>query len=169
MLTEQHCLELVKQIAQGLSKSSHSLALAESCTGGWGAKICTDFPGSSKWFKGGVVAYGSEVKQRVLNIQPDILQKFGAVSPQVAGLMVVNLLQKIPATMGVAITGIAGPENRPEKERIKSVGHVCFAWGTKYNYLHTEVVNFQGNREAIRLQSLFYGLSGIQQLIKFNL
>jgi len=86
-----------------------SLALAESCTGGLIADRITDVPGSSDYFKGGVIAYGNEIKEGFLNVRPETLATHGAVSKQVALEMAIGCRIRMSADVGVSATGIAGP------------------------------------------------------------
>lgn len=87
-----------------------SVATAESCTGGLLAKRITDIPGSSAIFKLGLVAYANDAKIRLLGINPELLEKFGAVSEQVATEMAVGAARLAAADFGIGITGIAGPD-----------------------------------------------------------
>ncbi|MBX7157944.1 MAG: competence/damage-inducible protein A [Verrucomicrobiae bacterium] len=92
------------------------IAVAESCTGGLIAHRLTNVPGSSACFLGGCVVYANEEKERQLNVPKEILEKFGAVSPETAEIMAANLLQMTQADFVVVTTGIAGPTGgSPEK------------------------------------------------------
>lgn len=117
---ESVCLRLLK--AQGLT-----LAAAESCTGGLIAKRLTDLPGASAAFKGGVVSYWSEVKHDILGVPQDLLDTYGAVSEPVARAMARGVRALTGASLGVSVTGVAGPD--PD-ERGNPVGlvYVGLAW-----------------------------------------
>ncbi len=85
------------------------VATAESCTGGLVAKSITDVAGSSRYFRGGVVSYADEAKERLLGVPVDQLQAHGAVSAQVARSMALGALERTGATLAVAVTGVSGP------------------------------------------------------------
>ena len=99
-----------------LARHNHSLAVAESCTGGGiGAQI-TAVPGSSAYFKGGVIAYDNAVKQALLGVEATALQDHGAVSAIVAEQMAVGAKARLQATWGLSVTGVAGPDGgTPDK------------------------------------------------------
>jgi nicotinamide-nucleotide amidase len=93
-----------------------TLAVAESCTGGMLGERLTSIPGSSEVFLGGVIAYHNEVKKNLLGVRAEDLEKFGAVSEQVALQMAAGVREKAGADIGVSVTGIAGPGGgSPEK------------------------------------------------------
>lgn len=87
-----------------------TIAVAESCTGGLVADSITDISGSSGYFLGGVVSYSNEAKERLLDVPRDVLDAHGAVSAQVARAMAEGVRARFGATVGVAVTGIAGPD-----------------------------------------------------------
>jgi nicotinamide-nucleotide amidase len=107
-----------------LTKQKQTLALAESCTGGFIAHRITNVPGASKIFPGGIVAYRNEVKERFLGVRSVTLKKFGAVSEKVACEMAKGARKKFGADFAIAITGIAGPGGGT---RSKPVGTVFMA------------------------------------------
>ena len=123
--------------------------MAESCTGGLLGHRLTDVPGSSDYFLQGVVAYSNEAKIDLLGVSPALVEKHGAVSSQVAEAMAQGMREKARSSLGLAITGIAGPSGgAPEKP----VGLVYVALATDKG---SEVVKnlFLGNREKIKFQS----------------
>lgn len=85
------------------------MALAESCTGGFIANQITDVPGASKMFKGGVVSYSNEAKERILGVNAATLKRHGAVSKEVATEMAEGARKEFGADYALAVTGIAGP------------------------------------------------------------
>ncbi len=101
----------------------HRLALAESCSGGLMAARITGVPGASEYMAGAVVAYSDEAKSSLLGVDPALLERHGAVSPQVAEAMSRGALERFDADVAVSITGIAGPGGGSEE---KPVGYVCF-------------------------------------------
>ncbi len=104
--------------------AGRTVALAESCTGGLVAAALTEIPGSSDVFGAGFVTYSNEAKMRLLKVNSDVLETFGAVSIAVAWSMAQGALANSDADVAVAITGIAGPGGGSEK---KPVGTVVFA------------------------------------------
>lgn len=100
----------VRALHERLVGRGLTLAVAESCTGGLLAAAITDQPGSSAYFKGGVVAYSNEVKESLLGVAPELLARHGAVSAEVAQAMAEGVRRRLLADLAVAVTGIAGPE-----------------------------------------------------------
>ena len=97
------------EVGEILRKRGLTLAVAESCTGGLLSSLITDVPGSSDYFRGGVVAYSNEVKERVLGVPREILETVGAVSPECARAMAEGVRRLLNADLALATTGIAGP------------------------------------------------------------
>ena len=138
--------DLVEAVADALTNESYTLAVAESCTGGLIAKRITDFPGSSTYFRGGVVAYADQIKIELLGVDEAVLVENGAVSEVVAAGMGRGVADLLNADVGVGITGIAGPEGgTPEKP----VGTVWYAVSVKGAVRASHRV-FSGDREAVR-------------------
>jgi nicotinamide-nucleotide amidase len=101
--------DLVGVVSTLCKKGGHTLATAESCTGGLLGKLLTDRPGSSEFYSGGVVAYENRIKEKLLGISAKDLTTFGAVSEEVARAMAAGVRERFDATFGLSITGIAGP------------------------------------------------------------
>src|ERR1700722_11975211 len=101
--------ELAAEIIPLLTRIGHTLATAESLTGGLVAAALTDVPGSSRAFRGGVVAYATELKAQLLGVDPGMLRAHGAVYAPVAAAMADGVRARLGATIGVATTGVAGP------------------------------------------------------------
>jgi PncC family amidohydrolase len=99
-----------RELGERLRAASASLVLAESCTGGLAAALVTEAPGSSAYFRGGVVAYSNELKQLLLGVPADLLERHGAVSAEVARAMAEGALERLGGQYAAAITGIAGPD-----------------------------------------------------------
>ncbi len=111
---DEETLEIV--IGKLLTDRNESLAVAESCTGGAISSLITGVPGSSKYFKGGIVAYSNEIKKDQLAISPTLIETYGAVSKQVVEDMAINSRLLFNSTWSIAISGIAGPSGgTPEK------------------------------------------------------
>jgi nicotinamide-nucleotide amidase len=117
--------ELEVVIGKMLLERKATIAVAESCTGGYLSHLFTSVPGSSAYFRGGVITYANDIKVNTLNINESTLQTAGAVSEEVVREMAANVRKKLNATVGVATSGIAGPDGgTPEKP----VGTVWIAY-----------------------------------------
>ena len=138
--------DLVEAVAHVLTSQSHTLAVAESCTGGLMAKRITDCPGSSNYFRGGVIAYADRVKLDLLGIEKVMLAESGAVSEAVAAGMARGVADLLDTDVGVGVTGIAGPGGGTGE---KPVGTVWFAVAAK-GRVRTSHQVFSGDREAVR-------------------
>ena len=93
-----------------LRERGWTLAVAESLTGGMLASTIVDVPGASLSFRGGVVAYATDVKRSVLGVDPDLLATRGAVDPEVAHAMAQGVRRMLRTDVGIATTGVAGPD-----------------------------------------------------------
>ena len=102
--------ELAREIHARLRAGQQTVAVAESLTGGLVAASLTDIPGASVSFRGGVVAYATELKARLLGVDTRLLARHGAVHPQVAAGMADGVRSRLMASFGVATTGVAGPD-----------------------------------------------------------
>ena len=121
-----------------------SISTAESCTGGLLSHLITNVPGSSDYYKGGVVAYANEVKEEVLHVPDEIIEREGAVSAACARAMAEGVRRLLRADVGIATTGIAGPTGgTPDKP----VGLVYIALATRDNVYH-ECYIFHEDREG---------------------
>ena len=154
--------DLAHAVATLFTQRGASLVTAESCTGGWIAKTLTDIPGSSTWFECGVVAYSYEAKEALLGVRPEALEQFGAVSRETAIEMVSGALARYGASMAVAVTGIAGPGGGTAD---KPVGTVWIGWKRRGGYAQAELFHFDGDREAVRRQTVAAALRGIRKIL----
>lgn len=154
--------ELAAQLGAAALLHHQSLVTAESCTGGWIAKVLTDIAGSSGWFECGIAAYSYESKQALLGVRPETLEHFGAVSRETVLEMVSGALVHSGASLAVAVTGIAGPTGGTSD---KPVGTVWIAWKRRGGYASAEVHHFQGDREAVRRQTVAVALQGLLNLV----
>jgi nicotinamide-nucleotide amidase len=158
--TELHAL--AQTIATIFLQRGATLVTAESCTGGWIAKTLTDIAGSSAWFECGVVAYSYEAKEALLGVRPETLEQNGAVSRETVIEMVSGALARFGATVAVAVTGIAGPSGGTAE---KPVGTVWIGWKRRGGYAHAELFHFDGDREAVRRQTVSAALRGVQKIL----
>ncbi len=159
---------LANQVVKHLSKSKQTLALAESCTGGWIAKLITDIAGSSSVFECGLVAYSNTAKRELLGVKAATLESFGAVSEETVIEMATGALKKSHATYAIAVSGIAGPGGGSVD---KPVGTVWICWvKTKNIQVKTKKFQFDGDRNQIRIQACSAALDTLlkEPLIKSN-
>lgn len=152
---------IVYEIAELLISRGWTLSTAESCTGGGIGHALTAMPGSSNWFEGGVICYANGVKSRLLDVPEVILNKYGAVSEQVAVNMAQGVRKLLGTDISVAVTGVAGPDGgTPEKP----VGTVWIAWSTGQETAARQF-HLDGDRDQIREQTVFQALQGILTLL----
>lgn len=123
---------IAKEVVRLLTGRKMTLALAESCTGGFIANQITNVPGASKIFLGGVVSYSNEVKQKFLDVRAATLKQHGAVSEAVAREMAVGARKRFGADFALAVTGIAGPGGGTKS---KPVGTVFIALAGAFGIL----------------------------------
>jgi nicotinamide-nucleotide amidase len=152
-----------ERVAEALRAGGEMLATAESCTGGWIAKACTDLAGSSEWFESAAVTYSNRAKQALLGVTSATLEKHGAVSRECALEMVAGALARFEASVAVAVTGIAGPAGGTPQ---KPVGTVWIAWQRRGREALAEVFHFDGDRDAVRRQTVAVALEGIQRILR---
>jgi PncC family amidohydrolase len=136
-----------------------TLASAESCTGGLLGKLLTDRPGASKFYRGGVIAYHNDAKIVLLGVPKKVLGRYGAVSAETAQCMAVGVREKLKATIGISITGIAGPSGG---SRSKPVGLVFIALATKDRAWSKRFL-FKGKRADIRKKAAAEALAWLKK------
>ncbi len=152
--------QLSQQLGSLLLEHNQILVTAESCTGGGVASAITDIAGSSSWFDRAFVTYSNEAKQEMIGVKTETLAEFGAVSEPVVIEMVQGALKNSNATIGVSISGIAGPGGGSAE---KPVGTVCFAWASKDGWQQVETKYFAGDRSEVREQAVTYALQKLQK------
>jgi len=149
---------LLKQVAELLTERNWRMATAESCTGGYIAKCCTDIAGSSAWFDRAYVTYSYRAKEQMLGVNHDDLVKHGAVSETVARQMALGARRRSNAAVVVSATGIAGPDGGMPG---KPVGLVHFGWFIGEQPVQCDSAVFSGDRMAVRQQTVMHALQGI--------
>jgi nicotinamide-nucleotide amidase len=152
---------LAQRLGDRLRVQRHMVCTAESCTGGWIAKMITDIPGCSDWFDCGLAAYSYEAKQALLGVRQETLLNYGAVSRETVLEMVSGALVASGASLAVAVTGIAGPTGGTPG---KPVGEVWIGWKRRGGYPKAEVFHFGGDREQVRRQTVAVALTGLLAL-----
>ncbi len=154
---------LASRVGQVLARHHQMLVTAESCTGGWIAKSITDIEGSSGWFDCGLAAYSYEAKQALLDVRAATLLRHGAVSEETVLEMVSGALVHSGASIAVAVTGIAGPGGGIED---KPVGTVWIGWKRRGGYPRTRLFTFEGDRDAVRRQTVVAALEGLEAMLE---
>jgi nicotinamide-nucleotide amidase len=153
--------DVTARVAEAMLAHGHHLATAESCTGGWVAKLCTDLAGSSAWFERGFVTYANAAKVEMLGVPESMLVSHGAVSEETVRAMALGALAHSSADYALAISGIAGPSGGSAD---KPVGTVWLAWARSEEGRHVVVArheHFAGDRDEVRRQAAWTALAGM--------
>ena len=134
-----------------LTKRNQTIVFAESCTGGLLSSSLTSISGASQVFQGSIVSYSNELKNVLLNISEDKLNKYGAVSEEVCEAMAINVKNKLGADWAIAISGIAGPSGGTQE---KPVGLVYISIAGPNNHVTNIKKIFNSARTRIEIQTL---------------
>jgi len=153
---------LEEQIGSLLRKHGKTISIAESCTGGLISHRITNVPGSSNYYNYGVIAYSNKSKIDILHVSPETLKKFGAVSRQTAIEMAQGIKQISGSDLGLAVTGIAGPEGGTPEKPVGMV-YICLASDES---VVCEEFGFKGKREDIKLQASEAALEMIKKHVQ---
>jgi len=162
-VTQDELERLAERVGAALQARGWRLATAESCTGGWAAQAITAIAGSSAWFDRGFVTYSNAAKQDMLGVQAATLTVHGAVSEATVREMAAGALARSRAEASFAISGIAGPVGGSAD---KPVGTVCFAWALAGQAVEAVTRHFDGDRRAIRAQSVRHALQGLLERLQ---
>ena len=141
--------DMARAVLDALAARGWMVGLGESCTGGLVAKRLTDFPGASRTVAGGVVAYSNRAKSELLGVSPELIEKHGAVSREVAQAMAAGAARALGSQCGVGITGVAGPGGGTPAKPVGTV-HIAAAVGER---VVAEGHVFSGDREAVRIRA----------------
>jgi nicotinamide-nucleotide amidase len=150
----ENIAQLAKRVVEENKAASRIIALAESCTGGLVSAAITEIPGSSAVLGSGYVTYSNDAKMKMLGVNDDILDAFGAVSVAVAWAMAQGALKKSGADIAVAISGVAGPDGGTEK---KPVGTVVFAVAEKGkdpNDVNADRMDFGSDKSRAEIRTI---------------
>ena len=142
--------------------AGRTVAVAESCTGGLMAARLTERPGSSEYFAGGVVAYSNEAKVEVVGVDGELIERFGAVSTEVAEALATGAIGRFGTDVGIGITGIAGPGGGTEE---KPVGLVCFSVVGADGPRLTRSARLPGGRADVRDRSTTVAMHLLRRLL----
>ena len=151
--------DLKNQITEILNLAQEKnikIAVAESCTGGLLSALFTEISGSSKTFERGFVTYSNAAKISMLGVKKETLEKFGAVSKEVACEMAIGAIKNSLADFSIAITGIAGPEGGSAEKPVGLVHIACFI--KKNQRFISREFHFSGDRDEVRRSSLIAAL-----------
>ena len=139
-----------------------TIAVGESCTAGLLAARLTERPGSSEYFRGGVVAYSNDAKVELLDVPSGLIERHGAVSPEVAEAMATGAIGRFGADCGVGVTGIAGPDGGTDE---KPVGTVCICAALADGERRAREVLLPGSRDDVRERSVVVALHLVRHLL----
>ncbi len=153
---------IINQVHKLLIRNKKTIAVAESCTGGLLSNLLTRIPGSSKYFILGVVVYSNQAKENILKIPANIIDRYGAVSKDVARLMAKSVRAIAKTDFGIGVTGIAGPSRVAFKKN--PVGTVFIALESKNKKL-CKKFHFAGNRLTVRKKAALKALELLSGLI----
>jgi len=162
--TDGELSALGREVGEKLLAARRRLVTAESCTGGWIAKLCTDIAGSSDWFDCGFVCYSNAAKTRDLAVPEKLIEAEGAVSDAAVRAMAEGAIARTGASVAIAVSGIAGPGGAVPG---KPVGTVWFALayrGLDRLELQGHLIQFDGDRDAVRRQSVEYAFNLLREL-----
>ena len=155
---------LEEVVARQLTLNTATIATAESCTGGLLAQRLTSIAGSSSYFLGGVVSYSNELKTAWVNVPTELIQSKGAVSAEVATALADGIRRHVGSTLGVGITGIAGPGGGSEEKPVGTV-HIALAHAGGVKEIGRI---YPGDREAVRWQATQIALDLVRVHFLYN-
>lgn len=162
MLLKPTCEALARNLGNELIKKKYTVATAESCTGGLIGATITAIPGSSLWFRGGIIAYSESIKTAFLDVPPATLTQYGAVSYETVEMMAGSLAKKMESDSAIAVSGIAGPGGgtREKPVGLVFIGVYCLEEILVYRHI------FQGDRSQVREQTVHTSLQHLIALVK---
>ncbi len=152
----------MRKLADILVEKGWRIATAESCTGGLLGSRITDVPGASRYYLGGVIAYDNRVKEKILGVRRETLEKYGAVSEKCAGEMAEGVARLMGANVAIATTGIAGPSGGTEEKPIGTVFIAYYILGKT----HVERKRFHGSRVEIKEKIVERAISQLWGLLR---
>ena len=150
-------------VGQLLLDGKRTISAAESCTGGLMMSRLTDVPGSSAYVLGGVVAYSNAVKIELVNVAPELIEAHGAVSEPVAAALAEGIRARTGSSIGVGITGIAGPSGGTPQ---KPVGTVAIAVAVDGGATSTRTFSLFGSRTMVKFQAAQMGLDMVRRILQ---
>ncbi len=161
IFSDAQVVSQAKTLVDALVSKGETLSTAESCTGGLIGSAITSISGASKIFEQGFITYANSAKEKLLGVSPNTLTSFGAVSSQTAYEMALGVCNTSQSTLGIAVTGIAGPTGgTPEKPVGLVYIGICYKnSATVFEY------HFKGSRDEIRKNTVFCALKNANNII----
>ena len=158
-------LEKLKKIHDFCINYKLTISTAESCTGGYIAKYLTDYTNSSKYFKGSIVAYSNDVKNNILRVPHDLIEKYGAVSTEVANSMAKGVMEIMNSDIAISVTGIMEKtDDYSDKKTQVFISLRSQEDEASFHFL------LDGNRETNREKTVYFAFSCLYDFInKHNL
>jgi competence/damage-inducible protein CinA-like protein len=153
---------LVTVVGRALRERGWTIATAESCTAGMVGEMLTSVPGSSAYYLGGVISYADEAKTHLLGVSTQLVSDHGAVSEEVARAMAIGVRERLHSTIGVSVTGIAGPEGGSDA---KPVGLVYIGVALPES-VEVRRLSLPGDREAIRHRAAISALTLVWRAVR---
>jgi len=150
MHTEIFTIEEMIKFQNILKNNNQTITTAESCTGGLIASKITEISGSSKIFKGSIIAYSNVIKEQELNVKKNTMIKYGVVSCEVVKEMLSGVIKKFNSDFAIAVSGVAGPNGGTDN---KPVGTVAIGVMSKNKTKKIKLFHFKGNRKEIQEQA----------------
>ena len=154
--------KLLEDIGNLLRERNWTISTAESCTGGLISSLLTSIPGSSDYFRGGLIAYSNEMKVDLLSVSPETLKNCGAVSKETVKEMAAGVKKIFKTDVGITVSGIAGPGGGSEA---KPVGTVVLGVDIPRKII-TNIEHFEGERNEIREQVGIQILKELKDLLE---
>ncbi len=155
-------MSLEEQVVAGLKEKAYSITTAESCTAGMIASHLVNVPGISEFYRQGYITYSNDSKIKLLEVDAEVLAKYGAVSSQVAEQMARGAARQAEADVAIACTGIAGPDGGSAEKPVGLVYIGCYVKGK----IEVRKNIFKGDRQEVRKQSAQRALELILECLK---
>ena len=143
-------MTLQETVGRLLQKAGHTVATAESCTGGLVARLLTDLPGASSYFRGGWIVYADALKEHELGVSASVLAAHGAVSEQTVRLLAAHAARKAQTDYALAVSGVAGPDGGSPEKPVGTVWIALAAGGEAGDRVTAERFQFPGDRDMVR-------------------
>ena len=159
--TREEIVRIVEQVKAIAISKNITISTAESCTGGKLAESLTSIPGSSNFFDSSIIVYSNSSKVKLLGISQEIINNYGAVSENVVQEMTIGLLEKTGSDIGIAISGIMGPD---ADDTEKDIGTVWLSIRSKRKHL-TKMLKLEGDRDSNRQLSVLNALNYLSDFI----
>ena len=156
-------LQLAQQLGDALLRRGLTITTAESCTGGGIACSITDVAGSSAWFERGFVTYSNAAKTEMLGVNASVIARQGAVSEAVVIAMAKGACGQNGDDLGVAVSGVAGPDGGSLEKPVGTVWLACYL--AKEDKIHTRLLQLKGDRYAVRQQTIVAALTDCLALL----